>query len=229
MSIVGAPEKQSGQSKERKRGAGRPHKRVTHRISADILQAAEALFLERGYSGTTLDDVAAQAGIAKHTIYRRFKSKEDLFVSAVLSVFRKRYDRRPLPLPDEISDPETVLKSICRAEIDVVLDPKIIRLFRVAYNETQRFPEMTSLLRDSTMDDILTFVTPILHAAQKAGKCMEGDPDFLAKHLVLSVTGLPFTRALLGATDLDDAAARDRYFDQSWSIVRRMFEVARPA
>lgn len=201
---------------------------MTHRISEDILQAAEALFLERGYSGTTLDDVAAHAGIAKHTIYRRFKSKEDLFVSAVLSVFHKRYDNRPQPLPDQMSDPEAALKSICRAEIDVVLDPKVIRLFRIAYSETQRFPEMTSMLRDSTMNDILTIVMPILRAAQKAGKCMEGDPVFLAKHLVLSVTGLPFTRALLGATDLDGTAERDAYFDQSWNIVRRMFQVTQP-
>lgn len=44
-----------------------------------ILTAAAALFDSRGYAATTIDQVAAQAGIAKGSVYNYFKSKYDLY------------------------------------------------------------------------------------------------------------------------------------------------------
>ncbi len=43
-----------------------------------ILQAADRLFLEKGYHDTSIDDIAAQVGISKGTVYLHFASKEDL-------------------------------------------------------------------------------------------------------------------------------------------------------
>lgn len=44
-----------------------------------ILQAAEKVFDAKGYADTTVDEVAAEAGISKGSIYNYFKNKEDLF------------------------------------------------------------------------------------------------------------------------------------------------------
>lgn len=46
-----------------------------------ILRAAGALFAERGYHATSLEDIAARVGIAKGTIYLHFASKDDLVVA----------------------------------------------------------------------------------------------------------------------------------------------------
>jgi len=48
-----------------------------------ILQAAEALFRRFGYTKTSLDDIAREAGLSKGTIYYYFVSKEDVFVAVV--------------------------------------------------------------------------------------------------------------------------------------------------
>lgn len=48
-----------------------------------ILEAATALFLQLGYRKTSIDDVAARAGIAKGTVYLYFKTKSDLLVHAI--------------------------------------------------------------------------------------------------------------------------------------------------
>ena len=48
-----------------------------------ILNAAEELFAERGFAGTTLRDVAEQVGIQNPSLYNHYKSKESLY-SAVL-------------------------------------------------------------------------------------------------------------------------------------------------
>ena len=46
-----------------------------------ILDAASALILRWGYSKTTLDDVARQAGVAKGTLYLHWNTREELFVA----------------------------------------------------------------------------------------------------------------------------------------------------
>jgi AcrR family transcriptional regulator len=50
---------------------------------AELLAAALALFVERGYAATRLDDVAARAGVSKGTLYLYFDNKEELFKAVV--------------------------------------------------------------------------------------------------------------------------------------------------
>jgi AcrR family transcriptional regulator len=57
---------------------------VTSRKRDAILDAARAVFSHDGYSLSSVDDVAAEAGIAKGTIYLYFKSKEELYLAALL-------------------------------------------------------------------------------------------------------------------------------------------------
>lgn len=50
---------------------------------AELIAAALELFVEKGYAGTRLDDVAARAGVSKGTLYLYFQNKEDLFKAVV--------------------------------------------------------------------------------------------------------------------------------------------------
>jgi AcrR family transcriptional regulator len=51
----------------------------------DILQAAGIAFRERGFAGTTMAAVSERMGGSKATLYRYFKSKEVLFIAAMLN------------------------------------------------------------------------------------------------------------------------------------------------
>src|SRR6476661_7646575 len=53
--------------------------------SSAILDAALDVFLENGFAGARLDDVAARAGVAKGTIYLYAESKQGLFESLIRS------------------------------------------------------------------------------------------------------------------------------------------------
>lgn len=52
---------------------------------AQIMQAALACFTRKGYNNTTMDDIAAESGLSKGTLYWYFKSKDDLFAAAITS------------------------------------------------------------------------------------------------------------------------------------------------
>jgi AcrR family transcriptional regulator len=50
---------------------------------AELIAAALELFVEKGYAGTRLEDVAARAGVSKGTLYLYFENKDDLFKAVV--------------------------------------------------------------------------------------------------------------------------------------------------
>src|SRR5918993_87591 len=56
---------------------------------ACILNAARCVFARQGYADTIVDDIAGQAGIAKGTLYLYFKSKEEIFLAALIQDSRR--------------------------------------------------------------------------------------------------------------------------------------------
>lgn len=61
-------------------GRGRPRDAATDRA---ILEAGLALFIERGVEGTSMEQIAKNAGVGKPTIYRRWANKEELIAAAM--------------------------------------------------------------------------------------------------------------------------------------------------
>ena len=57
------------------------HQARTEETQAKILQAAEAIFSERGFEKAQLEEVAARAGYTRGAIYAHYASKEDLFLA----------------------------------------------------------------------------------------------------------------------------------------------------
>src|SRR5437899_12415389 len=66
----------------------------------DILQAAQLLFLEGGYTGTTLNDISAAARVAVETIYRGFGGKPALFKGVIEPAIAAGAARPAMP-PEE--------------------------------------------------------------------------------------------------------------------------------
>ena len=66
----------------------------------DILAAAETLFRERGYAGTSMPQIAAEAGVVVETVYRAFGSKAGLFRAVVESVLAGGPTRADVPVEE---------------------------------------------------------------------------------------------------------------------------------
>ena len=85
---------------------GRPRSADTDRV---ILDAARALLGEHGYHAMTIEAVAARAGVAKTTVYRRWSTKADLVVDAVADTLAPLY-RAPAD-----AEPEQLLGNLVAA------------------------------------------------------------------------------------------------------------------
>ena len=75
----------------------RPGRKRDHTRDGVILHSTVAVLAERGYEGTTIDLVAAHAGMARATVYRRWPTKTDLVVDAVSHLSRGDVDVEHLP------------------------------------------------------------------------------------------------------------------------------------
>jgi AcrR family transcriptional regulator len=68
------------------RRSGRPDGKASETLDRHILATASRLFIENGYAGTSIEQVAAEVGAGKQTIYRRYGSKEALFKAAITNL-----------------------------------------------------------------------------------------------------------------------------------------------
>jgi AcrR family transcriptional regulator len=101
---------------------GRPRSAATDRA---ILDAVRAQLVEHGYTSLTIEGVAAKAGVAKTTVYRRWTTKADLVVDAVVDTLA------PVFAAPEDASPEELL----RALIDALSLPEARTAFLAVISE----------------------------------------------------------------------------------------------
>jgi AcrR family transcriptional regulator len=96
-----------------RRAKRRPYRRD------EILAAAVKLFHERGYHGTGMDDIGAEAGISGPAIYRHFKGKEEILEILLLDAARSALDEAR-EVVAAASSPRTALEGLVDLYIGVI-------------------------------------------------------------------------------------------------------------
>ncbi len=115
---------------------------------AHILKTAGKLFLERGFAGTSMGEIAAAGAGAKGTIYGYFRSKEELFKAFMSEAVRVRAELTFDPLRNDVGV-KKALTDLGHRYIRLVTDPTTSALFRVVVHEAPHFPEIGQMFNDA--------------------------------------------------------------------------------
>src|SRR5258707_10872243 len=109
-----------------------------------LLDAAESVFVELGYSSASMDDIARRAGMSKKTLYRLFETKEALF-AAVIAARRATLEAttESSDCPD-VQTAEAVLRRFLGGIARFVLAPRQAALYCLVIAERQRAPEIAN-------------------------------------------------------------------------------------
>src|SRR5271156_2132996 len=93
------PAKRALRPQPRRTDAPRRGRHPIPRLRERILSSASELFGEKGFDHVLTEEVAAHAGVGKGSVYRQFRSKEELYAAAVIDGFAElqREIRSALP------------------------------------------------------------------------------------------------------------------------------------
>jgi TetR/AcrR family transcriptional regulator of autoinduction and epiphytic fitness len=155
--------------------------RLTDRKRQAIIQAAINEFRDNGFEITSMDKIAATAGVSKRTVYNHFPSKEELFAEILNQLWirvtaEQETSYRPdLPLRDQ-------LRVLLTAKLRMLGDDNLLDLARVAIAATIHSPERAQdmVARMGAREEGLTVW---IRAAQADGRLKAVAPEFAAQQI----------------------------------------------
>jgi TetR/AcrR family transcriptional regulator, mexJK operon transcriptional repressor len=201
--LPGAPEARVARAADSGRDlVGRkaaPKKRAGRLASAGvIMEAATTLFLRNGYPGTSMDEIAALAGVSKQTVYKHFADKQRLFTALILRSTERVdefVDAMTLMLQDT-DDLDKDLGELARRYIATVVQPRVLQMRRLVIGEASRFPELADTYYERAPERVLETLASCLQRLAERGLLRMDDPLLAANHFVALILWVPLDRAM---------------------------------
>jgi AcrR family transcriptional regulator len=198
---------EAGGPKFRRRKADRP---------AEIVEAALAVFAEKGFAAAKLDEIAARAGVSKGAVYLYFETKEDIFRAVVdqalapnITAVKAMIAAHPGPLAD-------LLRGIAAHLGHVIETTAIGGVLKMVVGEARNFPEIARVWHDDLVVHALAAMTGAIAAAQARGEVKPGDPRAFALQMVSPVLMAVLWRETfvpIGAAPFDIPAVLRQHVD----------------
>jgi AcrR family transcriptional regulator len=134
-------------------------------IAERIVLAARAHFFAHGFRGVTMDDLAAELGMSKKTLYSQFPSKTELLRAVLLAKFRSVETDLEAVVTDSADDASAALHRLlaCMQRHTAEIQPPFVRDIR---RET---PELFQLIEERRRDMIQHYFGKIFDQGRKAG------------------------------------------------------------
>jgi TetR/AcrR family transcriptional regulator len=116
-----------------------PVRRRKHARSGELLAAALALFIEKGFAATRLEEVAERAGVSKGTQHLYFDSKEQLFTGLIAERFLCRFpfegDEKPAA-----GSATALLQGVLSAWRSALMEGRLSGVVKLVFTEAASFP-----------------------------------------------------------------------------------------
>jgi AcrR family transcriptional regulator len=176
---------------------GRPTREEGAALEERLRTAAVDAFTTHGFEGTTMEAVAAAAGISKRTLYAKYPDKRALFTAVVPWALAQ------LPLRDEVLDlPDddlaASLRTIGEAVLASVTHPQAVKLRRLAMLEAHRFPEFADAGNLDAWRQSVQLVVDLLAVHAETGAVVVDDLELTADLFIEMVAGSPTMLADFG-------------------------------
>ncbi|MGO9545520.1 MAG: TetR/AcrR family transcriptional regulator [Rhodomicrobium sp.] len=140
---------------------GRPPRELEGEVDERILNAARRIFLNRGFEGASIEEIAETARAGKPTIYAGFPNKQALFAGAFIRHVINKNARLQSYAPTSTTIEER-LASIGAALLNETLSGENIGLIRLAFAEARNFPELGSSVAKNARERAAETLAPLM-------------------------------------------------------------------
>lgn len=170
-----------------------------------VVEAARTLFLRKGYAGTTMDDIAVQAGITRRTLYNNYASKDALFTQIVAETieyadtFARTLDAT---FAARVAAPEVneMLHELGRRLALAIVRPEVVALRRLLIGESRDFPALSVHYFDRAPGRVIAALATGFAQLARRGLLRVADARVAAEQFAYLVAGAPLDHAMLAGT-----------------------------
>lgn len=197
-------------------GAQRPRVRRKEARPQELLAAALALFVEKGYAATRLEEVAARAGVSKGTLYLYFDSKEALFKAVIREGVVPAIDAGEAMLETFADDPVALLRAFLHAWWERIGSTELGGLPKLMMSEAGNFPDVAAYYNEAVIQRGLGLLRTAVRRGIDAGVFRAVDLDLVGTLLIAPLVHLSMWRhsfATCCATDIEPRAYVDAHID----------------
>ncbi|MBZ7927187.1 TetR/AcrR family transcriptional regulator (plasmid) [Ensifer adhaerens] len=200
-------------------------KRQQNRILRErrILDAALVVFSQKGFVSASMDDIAAEAGLTKPTLYQYFPSKDELFTAMMTEERDHMLESFEYP---SASGMVAELYAFSWHYADVVLRPDMLNLARLIIGEAQRLPDVGRAYQASGPDRVLAGMIAYLERQRATGLIVFDDAELAAEDLWGLILSAPRNRALHIPDAVPDRATIERYIRNGLRVFLRAYSTA---
>jgi len=176
---------------------GRPRLDEVAVIGAAIVATARDMFLQEGYSSTSMEAVAKRAGVSKGTLYTRFPTKEQLF-NAVVEERVAAWSEESAKREDVVGDSlRERLEHLAMVYLEYMSRPDVRAFSRVLMAEVERFPELGRAYHKMGFQMGLGYITKEIESAAERDNVPLRNARAPAQMLMETLTGCAATYGLL--------------------------------
>jgi TetR/AcrR family transcriptional repressor of mexJK operon len=175
-----------------------------------ILSASREIFMEMGYSATSMDLVAQRARISKTTLYTRFPSKEELYSATI----RAECERRGMGFqPEEFDDLplRDTLIQVGRRFVDLLWSEPGVRIHQSVMGEAMRMPEVAQLFFQAGPEKAIGAFVALFERLNQRGLIQTDEPAFVARQFLASLQGGPYCALTMGLCVRPSDEEREEY------------------
>lgn len=173
-----------------------PKNRSGHKRLA-VMTAARRLFLDKGYDGASMDDVAAEAGVSKPTVYRYFADKEQLFTEVVSNVGQiEDLVRVVTETLSESEDLDKDLNKLARRLLGPMQDPDMLSLRRLVIGNAERFPAIGRSWYEKGFERVITALADCFKRLASHKRLRAEDSLLAAHQFTALLLWTPLNRAM---------------------------------
>ncbi|MGO9703314.1 MAG: TetR/AcrR family transcriptional regulator [Xanthobacteraceae bacterium] len=163
-----------------------------------IMKAATAVFVAKGYDGTSMDEIAAKASVSKQTIYKHFSDKDHLFSEIVLAT-TQQVDHVVGLVANALKDTKDLaqdLGRLGRTFLDVLMDEELLQVRRLVIANADRMPSLGRDWYEQGFGRVLAMLASCFRTLAEKKLLQIEDPLIAANHFAGLLLWIPVNEAM---------------------------------
>jgi AcrR family transcriptional regulator len=144
----------------------------------ELLEAAQAVFVERGYAATRLEEVARRAGVAKATLYLYYENKPELFKAVVRNSLVAGFDAVARSQAEDTAPCRMRLTRLLQAFLERVATSPLSGIPKLVIAEAGNFPDIACFYHEEVIQRGRAVVVGLLEQGARTGEFRPVDTEY---------------------------------------------------